>query len=60
MKNELKLLVAVDGSEQSLNAAEYAATTFPARSSHVVLFNVRPSVPESFLDVKKTAPFRST
>jgi len=59
MKEKIKLLMAVDGSEQSLNAVRYIAGTFPSRRTEVVLFHVRADVPEAFLDLRKDAAFRS-
>ena len=46
-----KILIAVDGSEQSLNAIRYAARIFSPRSTHIVLFYIQPKVSELFSDL---------
>lgn len=60
MKYNAKILMAVDGSDQALNAVRYVSSVFPAERTRVVLFSVRAAVPESFLDLRKDAAFRST
>jgi len=40
IKQKLKILIPVDGSEQSLHAAVYAARIFPADRAEMVLFHV--------------------
>ncbi|MDX9789070.1 MAG: universal stress protein [Desulfobacterales bacterium] len=60
MDKKLKILMAADGSDQSLNAVRYIGGAFSAGRVEVVLFSVRASVPESFLDLRKEAAFRST
>jgi nucleotide-binding universal stress UspA family protein len=59
MKEKIKVLMAVDGSDQSLNAVRYIGGTFPAARTRVVLFHVRAGVPEAFLDLRRDAAFRS-
>ena len=59
MKTNLKILMAMDGSEQSLNAVRYLGEAFPAEGTQVVLINVKATVPESFFDIRKDEGFRS-
>jgi nucleotide-binding universal stress UspA family protein len=54
MDGELKkILVAVDGSEQNFEAADYLRSVVSARETEIVLFHVMSKVPESFLDSDK-------
>ncbi len=46
-----KILVAVDGSEQSLRAIRYAANVFPPHRTHIVLFHVRVQLTKLFSDL---------
>lgn len=46
-----KVLVAVDGSEQSLRAIRYAANVFPPNRTHIVLFHVQAQLSELFADL---------
>ncbi|BBO92272.1 universal stress protein [Desulfosarcina ovata] len=46
-----KILIAVDGSEQSLNAINYAANLFPTDRTHFVLFNVQTQLFDLFSDL---------
>ncbi len=46
-----KVLVAVDGSSQALDAVRYVAGFFPPMHTDIVLFHVAPEVPEAFLDL---------
>jgi nucleotide-binding universal stress UspA family protein len=52
--NEKKVLVAVDGSNQSLEAVRYVSNTFLSHSTKVVLFHVLSSLPEFFYDLGET------
>ncbi|MEZ4550160.1 MAG: universal stress protein [Desulfobacterales bacterium] len=45
-KQQLKILVPVDGSDQALHAAEYAAEMFPKDRSELVLFHVDSQNPD--------------
>ncbi len=45
------VLVAVDGSEQSLRAIRYAANVFPPDRTHIVLFHVQVQLFELFADL---------
>ncbi|MBF0524650.1 MAG: universal stress protein [Deltaproteobacteria bacterium] len=57
MSSNLKrLLVAVDGSDYSLETVRYVANLFPPESMEVVLFNVMSKVPESYRDIE-ASPF---
>ena len=46
-----KILIAVDGSEQSLDAIRYAAGTFSPDSTQIVLFYLQPKISELFTDL---------
>ena len=46
-----KILVAVDGSEQSLRAIRYAANVFPPGRTHIVLLHVQAQLFELFSDL---------
>jgi len=46
-----RVLVAVDGSEQSLRAIRYAANVFPPDRTHIVLFHVQTQLFELFSDL---------
>ena len=50
-----KVLVAVDGSDQSLQAVRYVGMIFPAGQTEVVLFNVTDKLPDLFLELKNNA-----
>ncbi len=47
-----KILIAVDGSEQSFRAIRYAADVFPPDRTQIVLFNVRVQLFDLFTDLK--------
>ena len=60
MKGKLKkVLVAVDGSDQSMNAVRYASEILSPKQNKVVVFYVETEVPETFLDLEKSPEFRS-
>ena len=48
-----RLLLAVDGSEQALEAVRYASRVLPPDRLEIVLFHVVTRVPESFWDLEK-------
>jgi nucleotide-binding universal stress UspA family protein len=52
-KKPMRLLVAVDGSERSLNAVRYLAQIEAFRRMQLVLFHVFSGVPESFYDLER-------
>jgi nucleotide-binding universal stress UspA family protein len=47
-----KILIAVDGSEQSLRAIRYAAGIFSPQNTHIVLFHIQAQLSELFSDLK--------
>ena len=49
----MKVLIAVDGSERSLNAARYAAGQFDPESTTVTLFGVSTEIPEVIWDLEQ-------
>jgi nucleotide-binding universal stress UspA family protein len=51
MKNQSKILLAVDGSDVSLNAVRHIGRVF-SKQQQIVLFHVKPDVPEAFKDLK--------
>ena len=57
-KYRRKILLAVDGSDQSFEAARYVAQLFPPNRMEVVLFHVTSKIPESFWDIEKNPTFR--
>ncbi len=48
-----KVLVAVDGSEQTQRLADYLSAMIATRDAELVLFHIMPEAPESFYDWKK-------
>lgn len=48
-----KILIAVDGSEQSFDAVRYVSRALPADRMEILLFHVLTRVPESFWDLEK-------
>ena len=54
-----KVLVAVDGSEQSLRAIRYAAGVFPPDRTHIVLFHVQDQLFELFSDLDAYPHYKS-
>jgi len=59
MKNAIKVLVSIDGSDQSLAAVRYIGGVLKPEKTKIVLFHVDPAVPESFWDLEKSPEFRS-
>jgi len=55
--NRKKILLAVDGSDQALEAVRYVSQVLPHQRTKVVLFHVKLEAPESFLDLGKTKEF---
>ena len=53
-----KILLAVDGSEQSFEAVRYVSQVFLPKRLEVVLLHVMTKVPESFWDIEKNPTFR--
>jgi len=54
-----RILVAVDGSLQSLDAVRYVGATLPPDRTDVVLYHVYTPAPETFLDLKRDPEYRS-
>jgi len=59
MKNTTKVLVSIDGSDQSLAAVRYIGGVLKPEKIKIVLFHVDPAIPESFWDLEKSPEFRS-
>ena len=57
-KYKRKILLAVDGSDQALDAVRYVSQLFPPNRMTVVLFHVMNEIPESYWDIKKNPAFR--
>jgi nucleotide-binding universal stress UspA family protein len=57
-KQRKRILVAVDGSENALQAVRYVAKTLPAEECEVVLFHVLTRVPESFWDLQREPAYQ--
>ena len=58
MSEKRRLLIALDGSEQSFEAVRYASQVLPPKKMKVVLFHVQSKIPESFWDIEKDPSFR--
>mgnify|MGYP002640187477 FL=1 len=54
-KTKKRMLLAVDGSENSLEIVRYAAKIPPFREMATVLFNVRSKIPEAYWDLEKNS-----
>ncbi len=59
MERKRKILAAMDGSSQAMDAVGYISRIFPAQNTQVVLIHVSAEVPESFLDLRRDPGFRS-
>ena len=53
-----RILLAVDGSDQALEAVRYVSQFFPPKRMEVVLFHALSKVPEGFWDVEKSPAFK--
>ncbi|MDH3896985.1 MAG: universal stress protein [Deltaproteobacteria bacterium] len=58
MADPKKLLIAVDGSQQSLEAVSYVALNLPPADLRVNLMYIIPSVPEPFGDLERAGFFK--
>lgn len=58
MSEKIRLLIALDGSEQSFEAVRYVGQVLSPGKMEVVLFHVRSKIPESFWDMEKDPSFR--
>jgi len=54
-----KVLLAVDGSDQALEAVRYTGAMLPPERTEIVLFNVGTGFPEVFWDMKKNPLYES-
>ncbi len=50
-KKRNKILLAMDGSDQAMDAARYIGAVFSKNNTDIVLFNVDPKIPESLMDM---------
>jgi len=58
MSEKRRLLIALDGSEQSFEAVRYASKVLSPGQMKVVLLHVKSKIPESFWDIEKDPSFR--
>ena len=58
MAKKKNILIALDGSKHSLNAAKYVARTCDPASLKVDLVHVMPTAPETFWDLEKESHFK--
>jgi nucleotide-binding universal stress UspA family protein len=59
MSEKRQILIAVDGSQHSLNATSYVAQTCHPATLRVTLMHVMPTAPETFWDLEKAEYFKS-
>ena len=52
-EDRIRILLAVDGSNQAFEAARYVSQLFAPNRIDVVLFHVTPKIPESFWDIEE-------
>lgn len=57
MSKMVNILVAFDGSGQSLDAVRYISRFFPAKNTRVNLFHVATELPEAYLDLGRNPAF---
>ena len=58
MSEKRRLLIALDGSEQSFEAVRYVSRVLSPGKVKVVLLHVKTKIPESFWDIEKDPSFR--
>lgn len=58
-KMRRRILLAVDGSDQALEAVRYAGNMLPGDRTEIVLFNVGTGFPEVFWDMKRNPLYES-
>ena len=58
MSEKRRLLIALDGSNQSFEAVRYASGILSPGKMEVVLFHVKSKIPESYWDIEKEPSFR--
>ncbi len=59
MKTLKKVLIPVDGSEQSVSAVRYTGGVLKPEGTKIVLLHVDSEIPESFWDLEKSPEYRS-
>ena len=52
-KHRIRILLAVDGSDQAFQAARHASQFFLPNRIEVVIFHVTSKIPESFWDIER-------
>ena len=55
---KMRILLALDGSDQSFEAARYVSHLFLPKRLNLVLFHVASKIPESYWDIEKSPTFR--
>ena len=55
---KMRILLALDGSDQSFEAARYVSQLFLPKRLKLVLFHVTSKIPESYWDIEKNPTFR--
>jgi len=55
--DQKRFLVAVDGSNQSLEAVRYICRRFPSENLEITLFHVLSKIPEFFYDIGKNSQY---
>ncbi|NNG02407.1 MAG: universal stress protein [Desulfobacteraceae bacterium] len=58
-KNKRKILIAVDGSDQTLEAVRYIGSIVPPERTEIVLFNVGTGFPEVYWDMNTNPLYRT-
>jgi nucleotide-binding universal stress UspA family protein len=57
-KYKIRILLGLDGSDQSFEAARYVSQLFLPKRFKLVLFHVASKIPESYWDIEKNPAFR--
>lgn len=57
-KDKIRILLALDGSDQSFEAARYVSQFFLPSRLDLVLFHVSSKIPESFWDIEKSPTYK--
>lgn len=60
MSRKLNILMAFDGSNQTMEAVRYISRFFPGKNTQVHLFHVASELPEAFFDLSKSPMFSNT
>jgi nucleotide-binding universal stress UspA family protein len=56
-KDKIRILLALDGSDQSFEAARYVSQFFLPKRLDLVIFHVTSKIPESFWDIEKSPTY---